>query len=267
MASENAISEFLELHLAALEANEARHNRLLAALQWAEVKRREFNAWSLGAPGQCALMTSPGGQIVLGDADEQQCRGLAEETLGLDYRTVEGPDQTATWFCQRAVELGATFADPSLQRIHALCERPVYPGTPGHARLAELGDADIVTAWVVEFSGQAWPYGTPPSRSACERDLREGRVLFWVADEEPASMAAIVRRTRHAAAISLVYTPPPLRNRGYAGAAVAALVDRIYAEGRTTACLYADVKNPISNRCYAKIGFRPVCDAAFYAKR
>jgi hypothetical protein len=47
--------------------------------------------------------------------------------------------------------------------------------------------------------------------------------MFWVVDEAPVSMAAIVRRTRHATAISLVYTP--LRNRGYVGAA--ALVERI----------------------------------------
>jgi hypothetical protein len=42
-----------------------------------------------------------------------------------------------------------------------------------------------------------------------------------------------MRRTRNAAAISLVYTPPPRRNQGYAGAAVAALVE--HKEGRRPA--------------------------------
>jgi len=39
----------------------------------------------------------------------------------------------------------------------------------------------------------------------------------------------------------------------------AAVVERIYAEGRKTACLYTDLRNSFSNRCYARIGFKPVC--------
>jgi predicted GNAT family acetyltransferase len=50
-----------------------------------------------------------------------------------------------------------------------------------------------------------------------------------------------------------------LRGRGYAGAVTAAVVDSIFAEGRTAACLYVDLRNPYSTRCYAKIGFQPVC--------
>jgi predicted GNAT family acetyltransferase len=42
----------------------------------------------------------------------------------------------------------------------------------------------------------------------------------------------------------------------------AATVDSIFAEGRTMACLYSDLRNPASNRCYAKIGFKPVCRSA-----
>jgi len=75
-------------------------------------------------------------------------------------------------------------------------------------------------------------------------------------------MAAIVRRTRGAAAIVFVYTPPSLRGKGYAGSVTAAVVEQAFAEGKTMACLYTSLSNPFSNRCYAKIGFKPVCDAA-----
>src|SRR5262249_6751434 len=71
--------------------------------------------------------------------------------------------------------------------------------------------------------------------------------------------AGIVRRTRHAAAIAGVYTPPALRGRGYARSVTAAVVERIFAEGKIAACLYSDLRNPSSNRCYAKIGFQPGC--------
>jgi hypothetical protein len=48
---------------------------------------------------------------------------------------------------------------------------------------------------------------------------------------------------RHAAAIAGVYTPPSLRGRGYAGLVTAAVVERIFAEGKTAACLYTDLRN------------------------
>jgi predicted GNAT family acetyltransferase len=50
----------------------------------------------------------------------------------------------------------------------------------------------------------------------------------------------------------------------YAGSVTAATVDRIYAEGRKIACLYADLRNPASNRCYTKIGFTPVCTSLHF---
>jgi predicted GNAT family acetyltransferase len=80
-------------------------------------------------------------------------------------------------------------------------------------------------------------------------------------------MASIARRTRHCAAIAPVYTPPRQRGQGYAGSVTAAVVERIFAEGRKTACLYTDLNNPSANRCYAKIGFEPVCDCWLYPRR
>lgn len=259
-------AQFVDIHLAALEAHEARHNRMLDVLLRTGPQPREgFLTWTLGGPGQCAIRISSKGPLIIGDADEDQCRELAEQTLALDYQSVEGPGQTATWFSQCAGELGLTFADPSQQRIHALSGRPAYPSGPGNSRLATPEETDIVVDWAMEFAREALPGHPPPQRTSFQRIVSE--TLFWLVDDEPVSMAAIVRRTRHAGAISLVYTPPQLRNRGYAGAVVAAVVERIYAERRTIACLYTDLKNPISNRCYAKIGFRPVCDAFFYLRR
>jgi predicted GNAT family acetyltransferase len=40
----------------------------------------------------------------------------------------------------------------------------------------------------------------------------------------------------------------------------------VLGEGRTMACVNTDLSNPSSNRCYEKIGFKPVCDLAFYAR-
>jgi predicted GNAT family acetyltransferase len=110
------------------------------------------------------------------------------------------------------------------------------------------------------------PHDPLPCRERLVQIASEGRHQFWIVDGEPVAMANIVRRTRNVAAISGVYTPLSLRGRGYAGSITAAVVERIFAEGKTAACLYTDLRNPASNRCYAKIGFEPVCRSWHYPR-
>ena len=254
--------EFCGVHMPALERDEARHTMMLAVLgAIADGNASDVSTWSLGLPGQCAIM-APGKPILLADLEDAQCRALAEETLHMDYTGVVGPDRTAHWLARHASERGVQFLEPMPQRIHCLAAKPNYPGAPGHARLTAAADARLVADWITSFSGEATPHDPVPSRERLESVAAQGRYMFWIVDDTPVSMAAIVRRTRNAVAIAVVYTPPSLRGRGYAGSVTAALVEKAFAEGKTMACLYSDLRNPFSNRCYAKIGFKPVCDAA-----
>ena len=159
-----------------------------------------------------------------------------------------------------------SFADPVPQRIHALRDKPAYPGAPGRARQVLAGDGPLFADWLTAFSREAVPDDPVSPRAEIEKVAGEGRHMFWVADDEPVSMAGIVRRTRSTAAIAAVYTPPAQRGRGFAGSVTAAVAERVFAEGKAAACLYTDLRNPASNRCYAKIGFKPVCDAWIYRR-
>jgi RimJ/RimL family protein N-acetyltransferase len=125
----------------------------------------------------------------------------------------------------------------------------------------DAASAELYADWTIAFLREAVPHDPVPGREWIKQAAVEGHALFWIVDAEPVATATIARRTSHTAAISRVYTPLRLRGRGYAGSVTAALVDRIFAEGRTAACLYTDLRNPISNRCYANIGFKPVCDS------
>jgi predicted GNAT family acetyltransferase len=127
-------------------------------------------------------------------------------------------------------------------------------------------DVELFADWTIAFLREAVPHDRLPSRQRLAQIAAEGRHQFWIVDGEPVSTACIVRRTRHAAAISGVYTLPALRGRGYAGSVTAAVVERIFAEGKGAACLYTDLRNPASNRCYAKIGFKPVCRSWQYPR-
>ena len=255
------LSDFLAYHVPGLETNEVRHNVVLGILAGVGDKPpQDLHVWTLGSSGQCAVQTR-GRPIVLGELEEAQCRRLAEEVKQLAFPGVVGPDQTAIWFAERATALGLEFHDPIPQQIYALTAKPNHPAVPGHARPVGAEDAALFADWLLAFMVEATPHDPLPARERLERLAEEGRHHFWVVGGRPVSMAGIVRRTRNAAAIAAVYTPPSLRGRGYAGSVTAAVAERVFAEGKSSACLYVDLRNPSSRRCYAKIGFKPVCSA------
>ena len=261
------LNEFCDYHRPALEAEEAKHNLMLAILARAmKGKGPGLRFWSLGGSGACAIKM-PDGAIVLGDLSEAQCRALAEETQALRYIAVLGPDLTAKWFVARAEALGVTFEAPMPQRILFLQKSPYYPDVEGQAREVTAANAKLLADWLRAFYGEAIPEEAPPARQKLMQRAGSGDYLFWVVNGEPVSLAGIVRRIRRVGAIAAVYTPPECRGRGYAGAVTAAVVDRVFAEGRDTACLYVDLRNPASNRAYAKIGFKPLCESWFFARK
>lgn len=260
-------AEFNAYHTAALEREEAKHCLILALMARAahEDPPGQTRRWSLGAPGACAVRTRGRG-LVLGELTREHCRRLAEDVAGTRFNSVVGPDDAPLRFVERAKELGAKFKPPMAQRIHALSRAPQYPGVAGGAHPIAPGHADIFAGWYRAFAAEAAPEDEPPRPEEIERRMASGDCLFWMVDGAPVSLAGIVRRTRHAAAIALVYTPPELRGRGYAGSVTAAIVEKIFAEGRRIACLYTDLSNPWSNRCYARIGFEPLCKSWFFTQ-
>jgi predicted GNAT family acetyltransferase len=122
------------------------------------------------------------------------------------------------WFVQRAVEHDVRFLEPIPQQICALRRRPIYPKVGGAARIVNTADVDLFGQWLTAFLMEAAPHDPLPTREGVEKTAAAGNYRFWIMDREPVAMAGIVRRTRRGAAIAGVYTPPALRNRGYAAA-------------------------------------------------
>jgi len=169
----------------ALERDEARHSMTLAVLAAiAEGQASNVVTWSLGLPGQCAIML-PGRPILLADLDHTQCRSLAEESVQLDYPGVVGPERTAHWFARHATECGIKFRDAIPQRIHSLTAKPSYPGVPGHARRTTAAEASVVADWIISFSREATPHDAVPSRERLEASAAQGRYMLWIVDDTP----------------------------------------------------------------------------------
>lgn len=261
------ILDFIDLHLPALEQDQVRHNLIVGLLSRArEQKDEDLLLWTLGPPGACAIKT-PGRWILLGELSEAQCHQLAEDTATLDYPGVLGPDQSALQFMARAMELGLRFEGAINQGISALTQPPIWPTVPGKARQVGADDADLFVDWGVKFVKEAAPHDPLPSEERLRSGAGAGRHWFWTIDGQPVSLAGIVRKTRDAAAIGPVYTPPLHRSRGFAGAVVSTVAEETFAGGRTTACLYTNLANPIANRCYEKIGFKRACTASLQLRQ
>jgi GNAT superfamily N-acetyltransferase len=259
------LQQFARYHLPALEPDEVRYNVQIAVLSAAATAASALQYWTLGGPGHCATR-SPGHGILLGGLDRAECEALALQTRGIDYPGVIGSDEKAPWFVDAARAIGLTFAEAVPQRIHVLRGGPRYPGAEGSARGVAADDTPLLFDWIRGFHREAVPHEPAPQLGDVEKAAASGRFLFWMVAGEPVSVAAVARRLKTTAAISSVYTPPDKRGRGYAGSVTAAVAERAFAEGKASVCLYTDLTNPFSNRCYAKIGFTPYCDSWHYLR-
>ena len=253
-------------HIDALAANSARHNFILSVLELSKTERgREIAMFSVGGPGACAVQ-APRRNILLGELGRSHCAALAEETCEGDYSGVVGPDLTAEWFADAARGCGVRFGEPMPQRIYALRGAPGPVTAKGQFRPVSPKDAAVVADWVLAFIDEAVPHDPKPGRDKLEQEVVSQPYFLWECDGRPVSMAKIAREHRDFATISLVYTPPDLRGRGYASAVTAGVAVAAMKRGKTMTCLYADLRNPASNRVYTNIGFEVECDALFYPR-
>jgi len=77
-------------------------------------------------------------------------------------------------------------------------------------------------------------------------------------------MTGVAAVTPEGSRVGPVYTPSPLRGRGYASALVAAASQAQLGAGRRFCFLFTDLANPTSNEIYQAIGYEPVCDVDEY---
>ncbi|CAG7644483.1 GNAT family N-acetyltransferase [Paenibacillus allorhizosphaerae] len=137
------------------------------------------------------------------------------------------------------------------------CPKVIRPlNVNGTMRRASRQDAETVAGFLANFSTDAYGVRSEPSvqRLAAERMIDAGNLCLWLVNGIPVSMANIAHRSARHARINSVFTSPRHRKNGYASALVAELCAVIRSE-YLVPILYADLKNPDSNKLYAGIGF------------
>ena len=205
--------------------------------------------------------------IVLGELATDDEAPLAASLIGLPFEGLVGPDDTAVRLARCCEHHEIVLEGRVEMAIHEPSCRPRFPEAPGRARPVRGEDIDAFRMFSTGFLREIAPHEPASPEERIAADVQSGSYLFWTVDELPVSMAGKVRETSTVAAAGGVYTAPEHRARGYAGAATAALCERLFAEGKRSLCLYTDLANPYSNRCYARIAFKPVCRSVQYLRK
>ncbi|MFX0086144.1 MAG: GNAT family N-acetyltransferase [Candidatus Hodarchaeota archaeon] len=97
-----------------------------------------------------------------------------------------------------------------------------------------------------------------------EKWITEKIIYVLKVDNHIVSMAKASRETTNGRSITLVYSPPKYRRKGYATELVAKLCQSILDEGKKYCFLFTDLANPTSNKIYMNVGFKPIMDVDEY---
>jgi uncharacterized protein len=269
-------SEFLERVQPFLLRREAEHCLILGLLdglrsgeQWGSQPPLMASVENRDEIVAVALMTPPRNLILSWIADDSTIDAIAHElhASGIAIPGVNGSADVAQKFVLKWSELSrCSYRVQMAQRIYQLTRVTNETRSAGHLREPEQSDETLMREWRAGFSMDA--EGMDPSQAREDAALpmpSSRRMFLWELEGTPVAMAGFAGPTPNGVRVAWVYTPPELRGKGFAGACVAALSQKLLDDGHKFCFLYTDLANPISNHVYQKMGYEPVTDATVYS--
>jgi predicted GNAT family acetyltransferase len=213
-----------------------------------------------------AALQNPGWPLIVSALPGQFAPAVAAELAerNPDLNGAAGPVPEAEAFADAwQVRTGATRLAAMSQRLFELVRLTPPSGVPGRARVATVGDIELLAAWCSDFADEAVPASWPrPSKEVVARQLAAGQgFLLWELDGEPVAMALASRPAGGMSRVAGVWTPPAGRGRGFGSAVTAAASRWALDAGARHIVLFTDLANPISNAIYPRIGYQPRFDA------
>lgn len=239
---------------------------LTKAQAWLE-KERAVNGLMLGIAlrlkqfperiDAAALMTLPWNVGVA--SDREDCAGALEmiaRDIVARQRDVPGTigaAHVADEFARIWTKVsGKKHAINRRERLFELHQVNAHASSQGKMRQAIESDLELVARWAVDFTNEALGgqnvAGIPET---IKRQIRDHDIFLWE-DTKPVALAARTRPTTDGIIVSLVYTPPESRRRGYATSLAAQLSQALLDSGFEYCTLFTDLANPISNHIYQK---------------
>ncbi len=215
-----------------------------------------------------AALRTPG-RPVLVSAVPARHAAAAEEALAIadpELTGATGPiAELEAFAAARAARTGDRTETTMRTRLFELDTLTPPTGVPGAARRGDENDADLLAAWRLAFVEEdhgGWHDPLSPLETVLS-GLRLGYAeILWEVDGKPVSQATARPVVAGMSRIGPVYTPPEHRNHGYAAAATAAASQWALDAGDDRVLLFTDLANPVTNRLYPRLGYRPVHEAA-----
>lgn len=172
--------------------------------------------------------------------------------------------QAALGLAGRAVHLDSFQPRYALELDSLIVPTPLQDGR-WRVRVAEEGDVDELGTWRAAYEVET--LGVPPrDGAAAEARARIGQLLgdraIWVLLDggRRVAMSAFNARVPDTVQIGGVFTPPPLRSRGYGRAVVAGSLLGVQPEGVRRSVLFTEDGNVAAQRAYEALGYRRVGD-------
>jgi predicted GNAT family acetyltransferase len=227
---------------------------------------------NMGEVVAAAMLTPPNGAVLSAVTEKAAIPLLVE-----DYATVYDRLPSALGAIEDTkafVELwhertGQPYTLHMQQGIYQLTKVNPVKNVTGEYRVMTVGERELILDWALAFAFEALGeklnrdvYGELIDRKL-ENNLMNCLRLWWD-DGQPVSMITSTRPTLNGVTVTMVYTPPDLRGRGYASALTAAISQELLDSGKKFCFLYTDMSNPTSNKIYQNIGYELVCHQHFY---
>ncbi|MGI5139914.1 MULTISPECIES: GNAT family N-acetyltransferase [unclassified Streptomyces] len=218
---------------------------------------------------RATVMRTPPFQLQLTALPDRAADALAVRLVqdGRAVPSVFGPAEATAEFAaaweRRTRATARLMMSQRLYRLGTLT--PPEPAPPGCARAAGTDDRELIARWYDEFCTDIGAETRHDPERWAESRLAQGGIVLWqTPDGTPVSMASAPPEVAGQVRVAIVYTPAPLRGRGYAGGATAVVSQTALDSGAKEVLLFTDLANPTSNGLYQRLGYRPVADFATY---
>lgn len=132
-------------------------------------------------------------------------------------------------------------------------------------RLATAEDVRPLTPWALDYLRETLAADeddpemeSGPDPAALMRRIDEDQLFVLQEGDQPVAMTGFNAELPDTVQVGGVYTPPALRSRGYAKAAVAGSLLERRARGATRSILFTAEENLPAQRAYVALGYEPV---------
>jgi predicted GNAT family acetyltransferase len=254
-------ASFLERVKAFLFEAELENNLILSsvlAIARQPIAGIRFFAVENGPLVEAAAILTTQGRLVVSSRTASSGSALAKTLHDTKVRTVFAPTMVAEDFANT----DPRFKKHGSQTLMLCHQVGKTRDVGGIFRTATPRDLRLLLEWTAAFTKECrLDDSVQESEETVRRFVEMKQAFVWETSKAPAAMAAFGGITPLAARVSLVYTAPLYRNRGYAKTLVHRLTHRLL-ETKKAVVLFADTANRTSIGLYENLGYEKILEFA-----